>query len=153
MESRNNLVVERVSTNLATIEEPSVTSTITVTSDESPVSAATIRLKLTKSKQQHNQRRRVSWTTETVDNEMMNKKKSKCCCVYQKPRNWNESSSEDENEDHDCQNCRGHRKTDFNSKRSSESKNTQVKMEDSQAHNHHENCDLHDGQNKSEKNT
>jgi len=59
-------------------------------------------------------RRRVSWTTETVDNEFLNKKKSKCCCVYQKPRSWNESSSEDENEDHDCQNCRGHRKKDFN---------------------------------------
>ena len=59
--------------------------------------------------------RRVSWTTDTVDNEMLNRKKSKCCCVYKKPRGWDESSSEDENCDTNCQHCSGHRKTDYNS--------------------------------------
>ncbi len=58
--------------------------------------------------------RKVNWAENTVDNEYLNKKKSKCCCVYEKPRSWNESSSEDENEDKDCKNCRGHRKADFN---------------------------------------
>jgi len=75
-------------------------------------------------------RRRVSWTTDTVDNEFLNKKKSKCCCVYHKPKNWNESSSEDENEDHDCQNCRGHRKSDYNKNRDS---NNQEKSNESNA--------------------
>jgi len=50
---------------------------------------------------------RVRWTTDTVDNELMQKKKSKCCCIYKKSKNWNESSDE---EDSDCEtgNCRGH---------------------------------------------
>ena len=57
------------------------------------------------------------WTSESTVCIVSNddrQKKSKCCCIYQKPRNWDESSSDDENEDHDCQNCRGHRKSDFN---------------------------------------
>ena len=84
------------------------------------------------------QRRRVSWTVETVDNEGLGKKKSKCCCVYQKPRSWNESSSEDENEDEDCRNCRGHRKADYNSKRGEETKKERDSSEDL----HHQHCDL-----------
>lgn len=85
-------------------------------------------------------RRRVSWTVETVDNEGMGKKKSKCCCVYQKPRSWNESSSEDENEDDECQNCRGHRKADYNSKRA-RADNSQKTGSSEELH--HKHCDLH----------
>lgn len=50
-------------------------------------------------------KKKVQWTTNTVDNEHMNKKKSKCCCIYKKPRNFGESSSESEDE---CENCYGH---------------------------------------------
>lgn len=95
-------------------EEPH-TSTITETE---ALTESTLRLKLAKNKTKSN--RRVSWTTETVDNEFMNKKKSKCCCIYHKPKNWDQSSSEDENEDHECEHCKGHRKTDFNQKRDTE---------------------------------
>ncbi|KAJ8917430.1 hypothetical protein NQ315_005477 [Exocentrus adspersus] len=50
--------------------------------------------------------RKVQWTTGTVDNENLNKKKSKCCCIYEKPRKFGESSSE-ESED-ECDHCHGH---------------------------------------------
>lgn len=50
-------------------------------------------------------KKKVQWTTNTVDNEHMNKKKSKCCCIYKKPRTFGESSSESEDE---CENCYGH---------------------------------------------
>lgn len=52
------------------------------------------------------ERRRVMWSEDTVDNENMNKKSSKCCCIYQKPKKFDESSSESENDD--CGQCRGH---------------------------------------------
>lgn len=115
------------------IEEHSETVTV---SNETP---STLRLHYASNQPQEGIRRRVSWTVETVDNEMLNKKKSKCCCVYQKPKNWNESSSEDENEDADCENCRGHRKKDFNHKRDKKGKTE----EETDHHNHHkETCDL-----------
>ncbi|EFA03594.1 hypothetical protein TcasGA2_TC013677 [Tribolium castaneum] len=63
----------------------------------------TLKLRLTKPKSD----RKVEWTTETVDNEHMNKKKSKCCCIYKKPRNFDESSSE-EGSDDECEHCKGH---------------------------------------------
>uniref|UniRef100_A0A915E203 E3 ubiquitin-protein ligase PPP1R11 n=1 Tax=Ditylenchus dipsaci TaxID=166011 RepID=A0A915E203_9BILA len=48
----------------------------------------------------------VRWTTDTVDNEHLDKKKSKCCCIYKKKRDWNDSDSSDS----DCEtgHCRGH---------------------------------------------
>lgn len=49
--------------------------------------------------------KKVQWSTNTVDNEHMNKKKSKCCCIYVKPKTFGESSSESEGE---CENCYGH---------------------------------------------
>ena len=125
-------MMSRFETMTETIHEENSTSlnspqrsTLTLTSENNVnTDPATVRLRLTRrlshnaQKQQTTSagltRRRVSWTTDTVDNEFLNKKKSKCCCIYQKPRNWDESSSDDENEDHDCQNCRGHRKSDFN---------------------------------------
>ncbi|KAG5889640.1 hypothetical protein JTB14_028919 [Gonioctena quinquepunctata] len=36
----------------------------------------------------------------------MNKKKSKCCCIFNKPREFGESSSEDS--DDECDHCHGH---------------------------------------------
>ncbi|KAI5630664.1 coA-transferase family III domain-containing protein [Phthorimaea operculella] len=52
------------------------------------------------------ERKRVVWTEDTVDNENMNKKKSKCCCIYEKPRKFDESSSESDSDE--CEHCFGH---------------------------------------------
>ncbi|CAG5108872.1 Similar to SUGCT: Succinate--hydroxymethylglutarate CoA-transferase (Homo sapiens) [Cotesia congregata] len=49
--------------------------------------------------------KKVQWTSSTVDNENMNKKKSKCCCIYEKPKQFGESSS-DESDD-ECEHCHG----------------------------------------------
>ncbi|XP_063375902.1 E3 ubiquitin-protein ligase PPP1R11-like isoform X2 [Cydia fagiglandana] len=51
-------------------------------------------------------RKKVVWTDDTVDNEHMNKKKSKCCCIYEKPKAFGESDSEDS--DDECEHCFGH---------------------------------------------
>ncbi|KAK0171138.1 hypothetical protein PV328_008895 [Microctonus aethiopoides] len=51
--------------------------------------------------------KKVQWTSSTVDNENMNKKKSKCCCIYEKPKDFGESSS-DESDD-ECEHCHGHK--------------------------------------------
>ncbi|PAV92029.1 hypothetical protein WR25_22694 isoform B [Diploscapter pachys] len=41
------------------------------------------------------ERPKVTWATDTVDNEHMQKKKSKCCCIYKKHKNWQDSSDDD----------------------------------------------------------
>ncbi|KAI4466182.1 succinate--hydroxymethylglutarate coa-transferase [Holotrichia oblita] len=64
----------------------------------------TLHLKLRKPKTG----RKVQWTTETVDNECMNKKKSKCCCIYKKPKEFGESSSSEDDSDDECDHCKGH---------------------------------------------
>ncbi|XP_015591753.1 E3 ubiquitin-protein ligase PPP1R11 [Cephus cinctus] len=61
----------------------------------------TVRLRLRKPKSS----KKVQWTQGTVDNEHMNKKKSKCCCIYEKPKSFGESSSEDS--DDECEHCHG----------------------------------------------
>lgn len=76
-----------------------VTQTQQSTSENSPI----LRLRLKKPKS----RKKVKWTNDTVDNEGLNKKKSKCCCVYQKPRVFGESSSEDDSDE--CESCSGHK--------------------------------------------
>ncbi|CAG7828116.1 unnamed protein product [Allacma fusca] len=60
-----------------------------------------LRLKLKKPKN----KKKVGWTTDTIDNEHMNKMKSKCCCIYEKPHKFGESSSDTDDE---CDHCRGH---------------------------------------------
>lgn len=122
-------------------EEPSTqTSTTSVST-----ATNTIRLRLAKNPTRSS--RRVSWTSDTVDNELMNKKKSKCCCIFQKTKNWNESSSEDENDDHDCKHCKGHKKSDFNSIRAQKEKNepdTVIEHDDGDgcnSHHHHRDND------------
>lgn len=52
-------------------------------------------------------RRHVAWAADTVDNENMNKRKSKCCCIFEKQREFGESSSDSEADD--CAHCRGHK--------------------------------------------
>ncbi|XP_037286550.2 E3 ubiquitin-protein ligase PPP1R11 [Rhipicephalus microplus] len=64
-------------------------------------------LKITKKKSERAQRKPVSWTTDTIDNENLNRMSSKCCCIYVKPTKFGEDS-EDNEEEGDCDNCRGH---------------------------------------------
>ncbi|OQV15872.1 hypothetical protein BV898_09968 [Hypsibius exemplaris] len=82
----------------------SITETITLTDVLPPVVAdhePTLTLKLKKPRTS----REVHWAEGTVDNEGMDKKKSKCCCIYEKPKTFDESSSESDDE---CEHCRGH---------------------------------------------
>ena len=67
----------------------------------------TLRLRLKPEKE----RRKVQWTSETVDNEHLGRKKSKCCCVFVKKRPFGQSDSEDSDEG-DCDHCSGHTPSD-----------------------------------------
>ncbi|OXA38914.1 E3 ubiquitin-protein ligase PPP1R11 [Folsomia candida] len=94
-------------TNLTTSSSHASTSnsTLTLTETEPPrlhEPAPSVRLVLKKPKNS----KKVNWTTETVDNEHMDKRKSKCCCIYKKPHVFGESSSESEEDE--CENCYGH---------------------------------------------
>lgn len=41
-------------------------------------------------------RRRITWAEDVIDNEGLGRKSSKVCCIYHKPREFGESSSEDD---------------------------------------------------------
>ncbi|KRZ10423.1 Serrate RNA effector molecule -like protein [Trichinella zimbabwensis] len=84
----------RVPITYTDLDAPDETSTATAANE------TTLRIVLTPP-----QRRHITWASGTVDNENLNRKKSKCCCIYSKPRKWEESSSESEDE---CEHCRGH---------------------------------------------
>ena len=71
-------------------------------------SGPTLKLRLTQTKQK--ERRKVQWSSETVDNEHLGRKKSKCCCVFVKKRPFGQSDSEES--DDDCDNCCGHTPSD-----------------------------------------
>ena len=71
-------------------------STVLLNPPANQTAAAPPTLKL---RLQKPEKKGVSWTETTVDNEHLNKKKSKCCCIYKKPRAFDESSSESEGED------------------------------------------------------
>ncbi|XP_066529694.1 E3 ubiquitin-protein ligase PPP1R11 [Hoplias malabaricus] len=43
--------------------------------------------------------KKVEWSSDTVDNEHLGRRSSKCCCIYEKPRQFGESSTESEGED------------------------------------------------------
>uniref|UniRef100_A0A672H6U8 E3 ubiquitin-protein ligase PPP1R11 n=1 Tax=Salarias fasciatus TaxID=181472 RepID=A0A672H6U8_SALFA len=45
--------------------------------------------------------KKVEWSSDTVDNEHLGRRSSKCCCVYEKPRQFGESSSESEGDEDD----------------------------------------------------
>ena len=90
----------KVKINTEAINDNFITKTIVEERTENP---ECVKLKLSKSK-----KKKVSWTTETVDNETMNKKKSKCCCIYNKPTEFGVSSEEEE-DDEECENCFGHK--------------------------------------------
>ncbi|XP_042899956.1 E3 ubiquitin-protein ligase PPP1R11 [Parasteatoda tepidariorum] len=84
-------------------EEATASSTVVIESDDNEATASlqSVKVKLKKPKK----KKKVGWTADTVDNENMNKKKSKCCCIYEKPRKFDESSSETDDE---CEHCKGH---------------------------------------------
>jgi len=83
-------------------EEGNASSTVVIQNEEAEISPLpSVRMKLKKPKK----KKRVAWTADTVDNENMDKKKSKCCCIYEKPKEFGESSSESEDE---CEHCKGH---------------------------------------------
>jgi len=74
------------------------TTTVT-TEDTQEVNNETLRLKLKKGEE----KKKIQWTEDTVDNEGLGKKKSKICCQYKKPRAHLDESSDDESDD-----CSGH---------------------------------------------
>ncbi|XP_066582903.1 E3 ubiquitin-protein ligase PPP1R11 isoform X2 [Prorops nasuta] len=88
-------------TQTETILEGDVTDTAAAANATQEV--PTVRLRLRKPRSS----KKVQWTQGTVDNENLNKKKSKCCCIYEKPRVFGESSSEDS--DDECEHCHGHK--------------------------------------------
>ncbi|KAM6958714.1 E3 ubiquitin-protein ligase PPP1R11 [Aplochiton taeniatus] len=49
--------------------------------------------------------KKVEWSSDTVDNEHLGRRSSKCCCVYEKPKQFGESSSESEGDDEDDEGC------------------------------------------------
>ncbi|XP_034015993.1 E3 ubiquitin-protein ligase PPP1R11 [Thalassophryne amazonica] len=49
--------------------------------------------------------KKVEWSSDTVDNEHLGRRSSKCCCIYEKPRQFGESSSESEGDDDDDEGC------------------------------------------------
>lgn len=102
------------------IDSGSVTQTVVEANQVEGAAAPTLKLRLVKKGQVEKSesdtkpegRRGVSWTTDTVDNEHMNKKKSKCCCIYVKPKKFGESDTESDTEGEDeCEHCPGHKAT------------------------------------------
>lgn len=86
-------------------ESSSGSQTVTQSEPDGNIAPPTLKLKLKKE-----DRKKVKWTEETVDNEHMNKKKSKCCCIFKKKRPFGESDSEES--DDDCSHCSGHTPSD-----------------------------------------
>lgn len=71
----------------------------------------TLKLRLTEKKgsgetKPKPEKKGVKWTSETVDNEHLNKKKSKKCCIYKKPKRFDESDTESSEGSHDEDDCR-----------------------------------------------
>ncbi|XP_025112465.1 E3 ubiquitin-protein ligase PPP1R11-like isoform X3 [Pomacea canaliculata] len=86
-----------------TMTNDNVTVTETITEEEETQHGPTLHLKLKNPKPD----KKVKWSTETIDNEHMNKRKSKCCCIYEKPKLFGESSSDEDDDETD--HCRGHK--------------------------------------------
>ncbi|KAF9559315.1 hypothetical protein CPC08DRAFT_606821, partial [Agrocybe pediades] len=54
-----------------------------------------------------NNRPRVAWNKDVIDNEVCGKKKSKICCIYHKPRRFDESSDESDSDSDSDSSCSG----------------------------------------------
>lgn len=84
----------------------STTTTTTVQPQQHSIIPFTLRIPestKTNKQQQINKhssnKKSVSFTDDTIDNEYMNKKKSKKCCIFHKQRNFDQSSSDSDNSD------------------------------------------------------
>uniref|UniRef100_A0A2K6MDG9 E3 ubiquitin-protein ligase PPP1R11 n=1 Tax=Rhinopithecus bieti TaxID=61621 RepID=A0A2K6MDG9_RHIBE len=71
----------------AGLSETGTETTVTVTTEPENHSFP---IKLWKRKPE----KKVGWTSDTVDNERMRRRSSKCCCIYEKPRAFGDSSTE-----------------------------------------------------------
>ncbi|KAL1445663.1 hypothetical protein MTO96_029105 [Rhipicephalus appendiculatus] len=91
----------------ATVKPAAASGSLTEQLNPDQVPPAEKPLKITKKKSKPGQRGVVSWTIDTVDNENLNRMSSKCCCIYVKPTKFGEDS-EDNEEEGDCEHCRGH---------------------------------------------
>ncbi|KAK8788848.1 hypothetical protein V5799_021376 [Amblyomma americanum] len=92
-----------------------LSGTVTTVEDSATGAAASTNTEIetvTSAPPQSASRGRVAWAADTVDNENMNKCKSKCCCIFEKQREFGESSSDSEVDD--CPNCRGHKENSRN---------------------------------------
>uniref|UniRef100_A0A3Q1ENW7 E3 ubiquitin-protein ligase PPP1R11 n=1 Tax=Acanthochromis polyacanthus TaxID=80966 RepID=A0A3Q1ENW7_9TELE len=79
-------------------EVPGTSSeTITETTSYVLQEGRSLTIKLRKRKTE----KKVEWSSDTVDNEHLGRRSSKCCCIYEKPRQFGESSSESEGDDDD----------------------------------------------------
>jgi protein phosphatase 1 regulatory subunit 11 len=54
---------------------------------------------------QEQERPRVSWDSNVVDNEFLGKKSSKICCIYHKPKSSFDSSSDEDSENDNTKNA------------------------------------------------
>ncbi|KAJ0055153.1 hypothetical protein NL108_011178 [Boleophthalmus pectinirostris] len=75
-----------------------ITETVQTTTPPPPQQEGrSLTIKLRKRKTE----KKVEWSSDTVDNEHLGRRSSKCCCIYEKPRQFGESSSESEGDDDD----------------------------------------------------
>ncbi|KAI4817714.1 E3 ubiquitin-protein ligase PPP1R11 [Gymnodraco acuticeps] len=74
-----------------------ITETVQSTPPPPQQEGRSLTIKLRKRKTE----KKVEWSSDTVDNEHLGRRSSKCCCIYEKPRQFGESSSESEGEDDD----------------------------------------------------
>ncbi|KAK5970120.1 Protein phosphatase 1 regulatory subunit 11 [Trichostrongylus colubriformis] len=52
-------------------------------------------------------RPRVTWAADVVDNEHLGRLKSNCCCIYTRPRVWDDPTTWEQDEA-ETEHCRGH---------------------------------------------
>ncbi|KAJ3609328.1 hypothetical protein NHX12_023851 [Muraenolepis orangiensis] len=75
-----------------------ITQTVSTNTPPPPLQEGrSLTIKLRKRKTE----KKVEWSSDTVDNEHLGRRSSKCCCVYEKPKQFGESSSESEGEEDD----------------------------------------------------
>ncbi|XP_074470424.1 E3 ubiquitin-protein ligase PPP1R11 [Sebastes fasciatus] len=74
-----------------------ITETVQTSTPPPQQEGRSLTIKLRKRKTE----KKVEWSSDTVDNEHLGRRSSKCCCIYEKPRQFGESSSESEGDDDD----------------------------------------------------
>ncbi|KAM8841721.1 E3 ubiquitin-protein ligase PPP1R11 [Spinachia spinachia] len=72
-----------------------ITQTVETSTPPPQQEGRSLTIKLRKRKTE----KKVEWSSDTVDNEHLGRRSSKCCCIYEKPRQFGESSSESDGDD------------------------------------------------------